>query len=140
MIAVIFEVRPADGRQEAYLDLAAKLVDEGRWGDLYDMGLMLFTAHRLVLAKRAAVAAENTGVAGGGQLGIQTSKSVDGVSVSYDVSSVTMDKAGHYNASSYGLQFVQMARMVGAGPIHVGNDTAIGNSGQAWPGVVYPHF
>lgn len=28
MIAVIFEVRPADGRTEAYLDLAAKLRDE----------------------------------------------------------------------------------------------------------------
>jgi heme-degrading monooxygenase HmoA len=28
MIAVIFEVRPADGRKEAYLDLAAKLRDE----------------------------------------------------------------------------------------------------------------
>ncbi len=28
MIAVIFEVRPADGRQAAYLDLAARLRDE----------------------------------------------------------------------------------------------------------------
>jgi heme-degrading monooxygenase HmoA len=28
MIAVIFEVRPAEGRQDAYLDLAAKLRDD----------------------------------------------------------------------------------------------------------------
>jgi heme-degrading monooxygenase HmoA len=28
MIAVIFEVRPADGRQEAYLELAAKLRED----------------------------------------------------------------------------------------------------------------
>lgn len=28
MIAIIFEVRPADGRKEAYLDLAAKQRDE----------------------------------------------------------------------------------------------------------------
>jgi len=28
MIAVIFEVRPAEGRRDAYLDLAAKLRDE----------------------------------------------------------------------------------------------------------------
>jgi hypothetical protein len=43
------------------------------------------------------------------------SKSVGGVSISYDVGAVTIENAGHWNGSQYGIQFYQLAMIVGAG-------------------------
>mgnify|MGYP001598132539 CR=1 FL=1 len=119
-----------DPMVQVWLTAATQLVNAGRWGDMTDMGIMLLTAHHLVLARRNVRAAAGTP---GLVVGIQTSKSVDGVSVSYDVGSATEDGAGHYNMTSYGLQFVHFARMFGAGPVHIGAD-ALTSIGQAWPG------
>lgn len=119
-----------------WLDIAVKFVNESRWGDLTEHGVSLYAAHQLVLAQRAGGMSTRNGIAGGGRVGIQASKSIDGVSVSYDVSSVTMERGGHFNMTTYGLQFVHMSRMLGAGPVHVGADTMLTGSTSAWPGVL----
>tara|TARA_R100000365_G_C2747006_1_gene76576 strand:+ start:1022 stop:1405 length:384 start_codon:yes stop_codon:yes gene_type:complete len=97
-----------------WLDVVTRLLRSDRWADLLDVGLGLALAHHLVLAVRD----QNTAQAGkvpGTVLGMQTSKSVDTVSVSYDVSAVTNEGGGFWNMTSYGVRFLGMARMVGAG-------------------------
>lgn len=100
-----------------WLALGAKLLPESRWDDLHDYGLSLFLAHHLTLDARAeeAACAGTTGQV----TGIETSKSVDSVSVSMDVGSITLANAGHWNQTTYGIQLYQMAQMVGAGGIQL---------------------
>jgi hypothetical protein len=59
------------------------MMNESRWADLYDEGQMLFVAHYLVLYAREAEATSNGDSANAGQVqGVETSKSIDKVSVS----------------------------------------------------------
>jgi hypothetical protein len=129
-----------DAMVQMWLDLAVNFVNVGRWAEMADHGVALYAAHHLILAQRAGGMSTRNGVAGGGRVGIQTSKSIDGVSVSHDVSSVTQDRAGHFNMTVYGLQFVNMARLLGAGPVHIGADLGVAGVGGAWPGVVRPPY
>lgn len=91
-----------------WLGVAVNQINPVRWADLADQGQALLTAHYLVIDRRNAITP-------GAVTGVITSKSVDGVSVSMDVGAVTMDKAGHYNQSNYGIQYWQLAQMMGAG-------------------------
>lgn len=79
-----------------------------RWDTVFNMGVELMTAHQVTLAKRAGALAAP-----------QASKAVDKVSVSYDTSAVTLENGGHWNGTSYGVQFLQLARMIGAGGIQL---------------------
>lgn len=115
-----------------WLDYATKRINVERWGELADTGVGLITAHTLVLEAQS-VAQASAGAAPGGKVGVQTSKSVDGVSVSYDVSSATVAGAGHWNQTTYGTRFMELSRMMGAGPMQVGSDAVV-NSVSAWYG------
>lgn len=97
--------------------IASKLVDLDRWGDLYDQGISLFVAHNLVLQRRNIAGAASGG--SGGLVGSVSSKSVGAVSVSYDVNAVMESGAGQWNLTSYGLQYIQLARMIGAGGVQL---------------------
>lgn len=99
-----------------WLGVMVKMLPADRWGDLLDIGLSLGTAHHLVIAARNQAAASR---APGAVTGIQTSKSVDTVSVSYDVGAVTHESAGFWNMTSYGIQFLNLARMAGAGGVQL---------------------
>lgn len=101
-----------------YLNMGKKLLPESRWDDLLDEGLTFFIAHYLTLYQRSMDAADMGGDAGQ-VVGNETSKSVDSVSYSVDVSSVSLTDAGHWNQTTFGVQFLQMARMVGAGGIQL---------------------
>lgn len=103
------------GIQIAYAGLRLNV---DRWSDLLDMGAGLFVAHHLALSDRARATAA-TGGAPGAVSGIVASKSVDKVSVSYDVSSVSLVDGGYWNMTIYGIQFLQLSRMVGAGGIQL---------------------
>lgn len=99
-----------------YLTLGIKMLPADRWGDCLDQGLTLYIAHYLVLYARAKMASSLAGAAGVGRVvGLETSKSVDKVSVSSDVASVSLADAGHWNQTTYGIQFFQLAMMFGAG-------------------------
>lgn len=101
-----------------YLKLAVKLLPEDRWDDLLDDGYTFFVAHYLTLFSRSMLAASIGGDAGK-VVGNETSKSVDGVSKSMDVSSVLISDAGHWNQTTFGVQFYQLALMVGAGGVQL---------------------
>lgn len=107
-----------------YLKLGKKLLPESRWGDpndpesLIDFGLTLFVAHYLTLYKRGMDASSIGGDAGK-VVGNETSKSVDSVSKSMDVSGVLITDAGHWNMTTFGIQFYELMMMVGAGGIQL---------------------
>lgn len=101
-----------------WLGVVTRMLNPDRWADLLDIGLSLALAHHLVLAVRD----QNTAQAGkvpGTVLGMQTSKSVDTVSVSYDVGAVTNEGGGFWNMTSYGVRFLGMARLFGAGGVQL---------------------
>lgn len=103
---------------EFWADLAATLMPADRWGAILDYGISLFVAHHLAISQRNEQAAEI-----GGALGVvngpQTQKAVDKVSASYDTSAVSLTDAGFWNLTTYGIRFLQQARMIGAGGIQL---------------------
>jgi len=99
---------------QMWLTVAASLVNSGRWMELTNIGIELVTAHHLVMAIKDETAAANGGVPGTIQ-GPTTSKSIDKVSVSYDAGSAMLSDAGFWALSSYGLRYLSLARMMGAG-------------------------
>lgn len=101
-----------------WFSVADKLLNAERWYDLIDQGKFLFTAHHLVIALRDQKSAAAGGVAGGIQ-GAVSSKSVDKVSVAYDNSRAQYDDAGFWNLTTYGLQYWNLVKMVGAGGIQL---------------------
>ena len=104
----------SDAQVGFWLVEAGMMLPAARWGDVLDMGITYRTAHNLALARRDAIATQAGGVPGN-VLGIETSKAVDKVSKSSDANSVAVTGAGLWNSTSYGIRFVQLARMVGAG-------------------------
>ena len=119
----------------AWLAVAVQLVDPGRWGDLTDFGVYLITAHYSTMAvERAAAAAAGKPV--GKWSGILTSKAIDGVSAGYDASAISTEGGGHWNLTTYGLQYLDLRKMMGAGPVQVSPDACVGQ--VPWPGVMLP--
>lgn len=143
---------PAFGDQVAYpgpeidfwLGLGLKLMDPARWGDVIDYGLQLFVAHNLALEAMTANASGG-GQAPGQVSGPVTSASVDKVSYSRDPSSAMDPKNGHWNLTTYGLRYIRLVMMMGAGPVQVGAPFGPGTpglgqeSGGAWPGPYTPY-
>lgn len=87
------------------------------WGTLINQGLELFTAHFISIS-----ALNQKTVAAGGIPGIQrgviSAESAE-ISVSYDTAAATLKDMGHWNLTTYGTQFVELANLVGMGPIQV---------------------
>ncbi len=107
-----------------WLGVAVNLVNPTRWGALTNQGTALLTAHYLVLANEASqLSAAQAAANGAGSLGSVTgpevSKAVDGVSVTQDVASVTIPGAGTFNRTQYGVQYWQLAGMMGAGGLQI---------------------
>jgi hypothetical protein len=122
-----------------WLDLTTNLLDINRWGALFDAGSQLFVAHNLSLqyvANQKAAVGDNPG-----QIeGPVSSGSVDKVSYSRDNGAAMDPSNGHWNLSSYGLRYIQLARMIGMGPVQVGAyaaDTSQSAAAWAGPGLNY---
>lgn len=98
--------------------LAEKLVLLSVWGDCRSQGVSLYVAHELVLEGANARAAA-VGGAPGQFTGAASSKSVGSVSVGYDSSGTSEKDAGYWNLTTYGKQFIRLARMFGAGAIQL---------------------
>lgn len=102
-----------------YLNIANVQLSSGRWdASIIDYATELFIAHHLVLQQRRSKAATNGG-APGGNTGMLNSKSVDSVSAGYDTSSTALENGGQWNLTDYGIQFLQLARMYGAGGVQI---------------------
>lgn len=85
-----------------------------RWSNMLDYAIQLVMAHQLALAGRNAAAAAAGGAPGAVQ-GAASSKSVGGVSVSYDTTGALLQDGGYWNLTTYGIQFWQLAMSVGTG-------------------------
>lgn len=97
---------------EPWLTVSKSIVDPQMWGDLYEVGAALWIAHNLAMDK----AAKNSG--GAGRIsGPMSMKRVDKVAAGYDTGAVTVAGAGNYNATSYGVRFLEFQRIIGVGPL-----------------------
>lgn len=102
------------------LALADALLSESRFGaDIFPYVVGLYVAHYLYL-HAADMRSSAVGSAGGANSGVQTSKSVDKVSVSYDASATLDPNAGFWNNSRYGSEFWEYLMLFGAGAIQLG--------------------
>jgi len=107
--------RYPDAAINFYLGQADTLLDQNVQGSQFVYLAELFVAHYTELRGRAlATVAAGGGVnsAGGGVL---SSKSVDKVSASYDVSGIIDPDAGFWNNTGYGREFFWWWSMYGAG-------------------------
>ncbi len=107
-----------DATVSFWLNASAMLLSADRWGDLLDLGTELFMAHNLALAAKDTISASRGGVPGT-STGIVSAKSVGAVSTSYDVASVALDKGGAWNLTSYGIRYLQLARLIGPGGVQL---------------------
>lgn len=101
-----------------WLGIGYKMLITDRWFDMLDHGIELFVAHHITIA-RADLNAEAVGGLSGQNLGPANSKSVGDVSVGYDTNMSLELGAGHWNLSTYGKQFIRLARMFGAGAVQL---------------------
>jgi hypothetical protein len=85
--------------------VASAYVSENKWGTLYVQGMSLVLAHLLTLAKN-----NQSGQQGAGPI---SNQSVGDVSVGFDTSSTAEDRAGQWNLTTYGKQYIRLARMIG---------------------------
>ncbi|MDN7609903.1 DUF4054 domain-containing protein [Burkholderia multivorans] len=103
-----------DSLIQFWMTVAVSLVNADRWGDLTDLGIALVTAHHLALAVNDQKMADVGGVPGQ-VTGPQSSKAVDKVSASYDTAAVAIKDGGFWNATMYGVRYLSLAMMMGAG-------------------------
>lgn len=101
-----------------WLQVATSLLDPRRWGALLPIGISWFVAHQLALDRQAQIVALRGGVPGMG-FGIVASKSINGVSVSYNNALSMLKDAGDWNLTIYGVRFLSFARMVGSGGVQI---------------------
>lgn len=108
-----------DSQITFWSSIAEKMVNVCAWGDdMWPFGVQLFTAHNLVLA-RSNLNSATVGGLPGQNAGAAQSKTVGSASVSYDTQSTIELNAGHWNLTTYGKQFIHLARIFGAGCIQL---------------------
>lgn len=114
-----------DAQINFWLGIGNTLLNASAWGEILDHGLELFIAHHLAMARQNSAAAA-TGAVPGQATGVVTAKAVDKVSVAYDTSVGVLENAAHFNLTTYGTQFIYLARLVGAGGIQVSGCGGVG--------------
>lgn len=98
-----------------YLNRADRNLDQNVFGtDFVDLA-ELFTAHYTELSGRIQSAGKSGVVNSSRGAGILTSKSIDKVSGSYDVSGIVDPEAGFWNNTNYGREFYWLWSMFGMG-------------------------
>lgn len=98
--------------------LATAQVNSCRWGAMTLNGIYLYTAHEITLAAQNQKAAVIGGVPGSTS-GPVNSKTVGSVTASYDTAQAAEKDAGYWNLTTYGKQFIRLARIFGAGPVQL---------------------
>jgi hypothetical protein len=92
-------------------------ININRWGQFYDIGLRYYIAHNLALDRVSEITVSGGGAPVGS--GVANSKSVGGVSISYDVEFGSEEKAGHWNLTTFGTRFIRLLRMAGSAPVQL---------------------
>jgi hypothetical protein len=110
---------------EMYVKLADACVKASRYHEAWRMCMGLFVAHFLTLYMQAMADPDNatlqTVAAAGQSRGLTASKSVDGVSASYDFSAVMQDLDGwaSWKLTAFGVQYATLAKAYGMGGMRV---------------------
>ncbi|AIO25501.1 DUF4054 domain-containing protein [Burkholderia cepacia] len=99
---------------QIWMTVSVSLVNPERWQELTDIGIGLCTAHHVALSMRDQNAAA-VGAVPGQVTGPQSAKSVDKVSASYDTAAVAIKDGGFWNSTMYGIRYLSLAMMMGAG-------------------------
>lgn len=109
---------------EAYVELADSIVGQCKWGKMWKYGMGLVVAHFLVYKLRKFPNDGTIGgiVDGGSITGIVSSATLGDASVKYDTGLTTDPDYGTWNYTSYGQEFVELAKQAGKGGVYVIND------------------
>lgn len=124
----------ADESIGPWLWIATQQLDPARWGVMFNIGVSWFVAHQLALQRQATLVARRGGVPGMA-LGVVSSKSVNGVSVSYDTNLGGIAGSGDWNLTTYGIRFLSFARMFGSGGVQI-----TGIEGLPGAAISFPEF
>jgi hypothetical protein len=108
---------------DVWAGLASAQVNSCRWGTQYTLGVSLYVAHELVMARRN-VKASAAGGAPGTFGGVAINKTVGSVTAQYDPISTSEKDAGYWNLTNYGKQFIRLARIFGAWCVQLGGGCA----------------
>lgn len=100
------------------LQLAGAFFKRAHWPnhDVRAHVMGLYVAHYLTAQGSRAAGGDG---AEGASLGVISSKSVDGASVSYDTGIAAESGAGFWNATPYGRELYQLLRVFGAGALQI---------------------
>jgi hypothetical protein len=98
-----------DEKIQVFIDEAVLILNEIWWGDKYNLGLNYLTAHLLSLSVKEE-SASNKAVATSGPI---SSKSVDGVSVSFSSYSPQDEDDAFYMSTTYGQRYLQLRGSLG---------------------------
>lgn len=113
------KTRYPDAAVNFYLGQADSLLSQDVMGDQFVYLAELFTAHYTELRGRAIATANAGGGVNSAGGGVLTSKSVDKVSASYDVSGIINPDAGFWNNTGYGREFYWWWSMYGMGGVQL---------------------
>lgn len=105
---------------QMYLEMADSRIKESRWHKSWKIGMCLFIAHSCTLYLQTVSTPEDGQqvIASAGQIqGLQTSMSADGVSVGKDYSTIVKseENANDFNLTTFGIQFLSLAKLFGRG-------------------------
>lgn len=101
-----------------WAELAEMQVLASIWKNAVVKGQSLYVAHELVLASQSQKAAQ-VGGSPGQQGGIANTKTVGSATVGFDSATSSEKDAGYWNLTTYGKQFIRLARIFGAGAIQL---------------------
>lgn len=129
-------VKYPDSMIDFWIGVAAVLLPVQTWGQpadpiaipltaLYDFGALNYVAHQVSLEAQAVAVAAVGGNPGTASKGPVTSESVGGVSRSYDAGATLLESGGDWNRTTYGVRFLQLARVLGKGPLEVGTTPCV---------------
>lgn len=107
-----------DAQITFWATVAEQQVNANVWQNLTSQGVQLYVAHEITIAAQNVQAAA-VGGSPGQSGGIANNKAVGAVSVGYDASTQTEKDAGWWNRTTYGQQFIRLARMFGSGAIQL---------------------
>ena len=116
-----------------WLTMGYSFLNADRWGDQLTVGVELFAAHNLSLEGKAQLDAKDNGVPGYSP-GLIIAKTVGPVGIKYENKVTQENNSGHWGFTIYGLRFIRIARLMGAGPMQIGIGSIPPFSGMGWNG------
>ena len=99
-------------------NLASAQVVQAVWQDQWITGVSLYVAHEITIAalnQKASAVGGTPGTSGG----IANNKTVGSATVGYDATTTTERDGGWWNRTTYGIQFLRLARIFGSGCIQL---------------------